>query len=109
MSTSISGSRENTTASSAEPKRLRQSCLARALQACDRDGVHEADRSALRRRRICRSALANVLLIGQCVAMPEDQRALSDVLDLLGYAPRQITTLKDLPFENASWLVEVVD
>jgi homoserine kinase type II len=45
--------------------------------------------------------------IGQCVGMPDDQGALSDVLDLLGYGPRRISTLKDLPFENASWLVEV--
>ena len=40
--------------------------------------------------------------------MPHDHAAVSDVLDLLGYGQRRISTLKEQPFENASWLVEIV-
>lgn len=32
--------------------------------------------------------------------------AVGDVLDALGVGLRTVTTLKDVPFENGSWLVE---
>jgi Ser/Thr protein kinase RdoA (MazF antagonist) len=32
--------------------------------------------------------------------------ALADVLDAMGVGPGRVTTLKDVPFENGSWLVE---
>jgi homoserine kinase type II len=45
-------------------------------------------------------------LPGRLTAMRDE--AVIDVIDLLGMRSRRITTLKDVPLENASWLVETV-